>query len=254
MKKCLVCGGSCEEVGNRYVCEYCGKSFSESDFEPKRKPQAQASTAGADLGAEIYENNIGGVLEITVRVGRGVGSGSGYLISSDGYAITNSHVVLHGNEVVRQCNVKLCGENVTAQVIAVGARGEGDFCTVRDLALIKLNRVPSGAVPMRFGDYNKLRIGERMFVIGNSLGYGTCITSGIVSDKGRGGLLMYDCSTNPGNSGGPVYNSEGKIIGTHVAGQRVESGEKAQGMNKAIPVSDVEEFLSRCGHRVRILH
>lgn len=252
MKKCLVCGGSCEEKGGKYVCEFCGKSFSESDFAPKPKPQA--AMAGADLGAEIYEKNIGGVLEITIDLDQGRCSGSGYLVSLDGYAVTNSHVVWPAGGVGGRCNVKLCGENVSAQVLAVGARSENDFSTVRDLALIKLSRVPSGATPMRLGDYNKLRIGERMFVIGNSLGYGTCITSGIVSDKGRDGLLMYDCATNPGNSGGPVYNAEGKIIGTHVAGQRTSRGDKAEGMNYAVPVTEVETFLSRCGYRVTILH
>ena len=84
-----------------------------------------------------------------------------------------------------------------------------------------------------------------MYLIGNSLGEGTCITSGIISDKDRyvGDLsypyIMTDASANPGNSGGPLLNEMGELIGVLVAGIT-----SAKGMNYAIPVNMVNEFLT----------
>jgi serine protease Do len=117
--------------------------------------------------------------------------------------------------------------------------GHGDGV---DLALIKLSRVPQGAVRVTFENFNRVRNGERVFAIGNSLGFGTCITSGIVSDRSRvvdgETLLMTDCAVNSGNSGGPIFNEEGRVIGAIVSGI---SG--AEGMNFAIPASTVVDFL-----------
>lgn len=252
MKKCKVCGGSCSEIGGgKYQCDFCGETFSADDFESRPKagnagtrPQ---STADSDLGADIFEKNVNGVLEISMSTG----NASGYLISASGYGITNSHAVaLDNGKSCGQCKVKVAGETVSATVVAMGTQRNDMHCTNDDLALIRLARVPAYATPLTFGDYNRVRTGERIFVIGNSLGEGTCITSGIVSDKDRGGQLMYDCPTNPGNSGGPVFNSEGQVIGTHVAG-RSPNGVKVQGMNYAIPVSAVEAFLRRAGFNFR---
>ncbi len=175
------------------------------------------------------------------------GSASGYLITVDGYAITNSHAVaLDNGKSCGQCTVKVAGETVSAKVVAMGTEDSDMHCANDDLALIKLSRVPFGATPLRFGDYDKVRTGEQIYVIGNSLGAGTCITSGIISDKDRQSQLMYDCATNPGNSGGPVFNAEGLVIGTHVAGTSPKDI-KVQGMNIAIPCSAVKAFLNKCG-------
>lgn len=170
------------------------------------------------------------------------GRASGYLISSNGYAITNSHAVsLENGKSCGQCTVKIADESISAKVVAMGTEDNSKHCSNLDLALIKLSRVPDKATPVKFGEYEKIRTGERIFIIGNSLGEGTCITSGIVSDKNRHGQLMYDCPTNPGNSGGPVFNSDGLVIGTHVAGKK----DKVQGMNYAIPCNAVIEFLNK---------
>ena len=248
MKKCKLCGGPCDSIGNgRYQCEYCGNTFSEEDFVQKVKQSLRSeSTKDSDMGANIFEKNVNGVLEITMACGRA----SGYLISADGYAITNSHAVsLNNGKSCGQCNVKVAGETVSAKVVAMGTEDNAKHCSNDDLALIKLLRVPFKATPLKFGDYEKVRTGERIFVIGNSLGAGTCITSGIISDKNRRSQLMYDCATNPGNSGGPVFNSDGLVIGTHVAGTS-PNGVKAQGMNMAIPSNAVLDFLHRCGLRL----
>lgn len=245
MKKCTLCGGTCLSIGNgQYQCDCCGNTFSEEDFAVKLKQSAklEESTKESELGADIFDRNVNGVMEISVSCGRA----SGYLISADGYAITNSHAVsLENGKSCGQCTVKVAGESISATVIAMGTEDSSKHCSNLDLALLKLSRVPVKATPLKFGEYEKIRTGERIFVIGNSLGEGTCITSGIVSDKGRHGQLMYDCPTNPGNSGGPVFNSDGLVIGTHVAGKK----NKVQGMNYAIPCSAVIDFLEKCGFK-----
>lgn len=245
MKKCKLCGGNCVDIGNgKYQCDCCGNMFSEEDFtQKKREATRSESVQRGDVGAEIFDKNVNGVLEISMSCG----SASGYLITDDGYAITNSHAVsLDNGKSCGQCKVKVAGEAVAAKVIAMGTEDNAKHCSNDDLALIKLSHIPFGATPLRLGDFDSVRTGERIFVIGNSLGAGTCITGGIISDKNRHGQLMYDCPTNPGNSGGPVFNSEGKVIGTHVAGTS-PNGIKVQGMNIAIPCSAVKAFLDKCG-------
>jgi len=239
MKKCNICGGTCVSLGNgNYQCDCCGNIFAEEDFVKKEVFKTER-----DLGADLFDKAVGGVLEITTSCGRA----SGYLISSKGYAITNSHAVALGNgKSCGNCTVKIAGETVSAKVLVMGTEDNSKHCTNDDLALIRLERVPLKATPLKLGDYNKVRTGEKIFIIGNSLGAGTCITGGIISDKNRHSQLMYDCATNPGNSGGPVLSSNGLVIGTHVAGTNPH-GIKAQGMNMAIPCSAVLDFLYKCG-------
>lgn len=245
MKKCNVCGGICLPKGNgTYQCDCCGAVLTEDDFAAtsSKSKGGRAESAGGDVGADIFEKNVNAVLEISTRLG----SGSGYLVSG-GYGITNSHVVcLQDGSSCGTCSVKVAGETVSARVVAMGTEDNSMHATVHDLALIKLDRTPVRSTAVRFGDSDKVRTGERVFVIGNSLGYGTCITSGIVSDNNRNGRLMYDSATNPGNSGGPVFDADGKVIGTHVAGTS-PNGVKAQGMNYAIPARAVLDFLRRNG-------
>lgn len=239
--KCIHCGGSCHELANgEYACDFCGATFLKEELVRTSGKPATPEAKNGDIGVEVFEKNINGVLEIATSIGRG----SGYLISLEGYAITNSHVVaLEDGKPCGQCTVKVVGETVSASVIAMGAANRSMFCSNADLALIKLSRVPQKATALQF-EQASVRTGERIFVIGNSLGAGTCITSGIISDNNRNGRLMYDCPTNPGNSGGPVFNSEGYVIGTHVAGTQPD-GIKVQGMNFAIPVRAVMEFLNK---------
>ena len=91
-------------------------------------------------------------------------------------------------------------------------------------------------------DFSRVRIGESIYVVGNSLGHGTCITSGIVSDRKRmvdgQMLMMTDSAVNGGNSGGPVFNTAGNVIGLIVSGI-----DNAEGMNFAIPSDDVLDFV-----------
>lgn len=243
MKKCKLCGGNCISIGNgQYQCDCCGGTFSEDYFVSVKKNFVAPLN---DNGADLFEKNVNGVLEIRWRTQQGICSGSGFLINSLGFAVTNAHVVSRDDgKSCGTCTVKIAGETHNARVVAMGTENTSKHCSVDDLAIIKLDRVPTNAKVLQFENYENVRTGEKVFVIGNSLGQGTCITSGIVSDRMRQDELMTDCPINGGNSGGPIFNDKGLIIGAIVAGIT-----NAEGMNFAIPSNVVMEFLRKNGIR-----
>ncbi len=172
------------------------------------------------------------------------GLGSGFIISEDGFIITNNHVVEKANDI----DVILeDGEKYKAEVIGKDPK--------TDLALLKVqpkNRLP--AVPL--GNSDVLEIGDWVVAIGNPFGLGHTVTAGIVSAKGRSlGLGAYDdyiqtdAAINPGNSGGPLFNLNGQVVGVNTA---IIAG--GQGIGFAIPSSmarNVIEQLKNSGKVVR---
>lgn len=245
MRKCIVCGGDLEKTaGGDYQCVFCLRRYPD---EEERTSARGAVSTGANKGVDIFEQNRNGVLEITCRFSTGVSAGSGFLIDGNGHAITNTHVVTDRARPCGDISVKIAGETVRASVLVLGDDRGGQGNGV-DLALIKLARVPFGAQPARFGDFSEVRNGEQVFVIGNSLGDGMCITGGIVSDRKRvlqgKTLLMTDCAVNGGNSGGPIFNGKGEVIGAIVSSRVHQDGSATEGMNYAIPSYIVQEFLS----------
>ncbi len=139
------------------------------------------------------------------------GLGSGVIVSSDGYILTNNHVVGNADEI----DVALFDKReFKAKVIGKDAK--------TDLALIKIDTkdlLPTAPL----GDSNSTQIGDWVIAIGNPFAVGTTVTAGIVSAKGRilGGdyddFIQTDASINPGNSGGPLFNTDGQVIGINTA-------------------------------------
>lgn len=247
--RCQVCGGTFDATGRGAACPYCGTKAEESITVKER------DSSPKEEGVDIFERNIGGILEITALGADGSGwSGSGFLLTPDGYAMTNAHVAGDeslGGKPCRTMFANLLGERIPVDVVALcdahcGSGGE------EDLALIKLRRVPYGATPLRIADSARVRTGERVYAMGNSKGDGTCITSGIVSDKERPDpyygtkVIMTDCAVNHGNSGGPLINEQGNVIGVIVRIKVDRRGEVADGMKYAIPTRSMMEFLRRC--------
>ena len=155
-------------------------------------------------------------------------SGSGFIVSSDGYILTNAHVVDGADDVV----VKLIDKRkFTAKVIGFDSR--------TDVALIKINATHLPTVTM--GDPNKLRVGEPVVAIGSPFGFENSVTSGIVSAKGRSlpdenyvPFIQTDAAINPGNSGGPLFNMRAEVVG--INSQIYSRSGGYQGVSFAIPI------------------
>lgn len=245
MNKCKLCGGELKETGNgTYRCIYCMHEFTDDDFVSAGTPIVAKKP---NSGVSVFDNNVNGILEITCVYSNCAACGSGLLINDLGYAITNTHVVTHNGIPCEQITVKIAGQKVGAKVVLLGDDRGGDGDGV-DLALLKLDSVPTNAVSLTLADFNSVKNGEQVYVIGNSLGDGTCITSGIVSDRLRtldgSTLLMTDCAINNGNSGGPIFNSNGAVIGVIVSSRIKRDGSATEGMNYAIPSFIVQEFIN----------
>jgi serine protease Do len=170
------------------------------------------------------------------------GQGSGFLISSDGYILTNTHVVDDVDEVVIKLNDK---REYRAKVIGKDER--------TDVALIKINADNLPAV--RIGDPNRLRVGEWVLAIGAPFGFENSATAGIVSAKGRSlpqenyvPFIQTDVAVNPGNSGGPLFNLRGEVVGMN--SQIISRSGGYMGLSFAIPIDvamDVAEQLKTRG-------
>ncbi len=249
MKKCKECGGEIVLKNGSYRCKYCGAEIEEQTVVSQKVETVNRANEGVD----VFQKNINGVLEIECVFGNSASAGSGLLISQDGFALTNTHVVTNEAKPCANITVKIAGQRVGAEIIKLGDDNGGHGNGV-DLALIKLDYVPRNATIIEMGDFNKVKTGEQVFVIGNSLGDGTCITSGIVSDKRRilagKTLMMTDCAINGGNSGGPIFNRDGVAIGVIVS-SRLNNGAPTEGMNYAIPMDIVEQFLGNGGPMMR---
>lgn len=246
--KCIHCGAPCVETKGGYECPFCGSVFSADEL-PTSSAVRQSSVRGGG-GADVFEKNEGGILEISCVGKQGAWVGSGYLVSPRGYAITNAHVAADDvdGKPARKMVVRLCGQEISATVVSLADDRAGNGSGI-DLAIIRLASVPQKATVLSFENSDNVRNGEPVYVIGNSLGEGTCITSGIVSDKaravGRKTFIMTDCAVNGGNSGGPIFNGAGKVIGTITLQGRARDGADAEGMNYAIPSNVVTSFLRR---------
>jgi len=139
---------------------------------------------------------------------RGQGLGSGFIISADGYILTNAHVVAGADEV----NVRLADSKTEYKGKVVGTDAR------TDVALLKIEA--SGLPTATLGDSNQLQVGEWVAAIGSPFGFDNTITAGIVSAKGRSfpnesfvPFIQTDVAVNPGNSGGPLLNMKGEVVG-----------------------------------------
>jgi serine protease Do len=172
--------------------------------------------------------------------------GSGFIISADGYILTNAHVVEGADEI----NVKLTDKReLKAKVIGADRR--------TDIALIKVEA--AGLPTVRFGDATKLKVGEWVLAIGSPFGFENTVTAGIVSAKGRSlpqenfvPFIQTDVAINPGNSGGPLFNMRGEVVG--INSQIYSRTGGFMGLSFAIPSDvalDVQKQLKEKGRVAR---
>ncbi len=172
--------------------------------------------------------------------------GTGFIISSDGYIVTNNHVVDSADEVlVKMRN----GKEYEAKVIGVDPK--------LDIGLLKVDA--KGLKAVKMADSDKLRVGDWVVAIGNPFGLEQTVTAGIVSAKGRvigsgpyDDFIQTDAAINPGNSGGPLFNSRGEVVGINTAIYSRSGGNN--GIGFAIPINlarSVLDDLRETGHVTR---
>jgi len=172
--------------------------------------------------------------------------GSGFIISADGYILTNAHVVDTADEITVKLNDK---REFKAKVIGADRR--------TDVALIKIEA--AGLPAVRFGDPNKLKVGEWVLAIGSPFGFENTVTAGIVSAKGRSlpqenyvPFIQTDVAVNPGNSGGPLFNLKGEVVG--INSQIYSRTGGFMGLSFAIPIdvaNDIAQQLRTTGRVTR---
>jgi serine protease Do len=165
----------------------------------------------------------------------GYAQGSGFVISADGYVVTNNHVVANAAEVTLQFQG---GDEYPAQVIGTDAK--------TDLALLKIKSDKS--FPFVSLAAGESKVGDWVMAVGNPFGLGGTVTSGIISARGRDigngpydDFLQIDASINHGNSGGPAFNLEGEVIGVNTAIFSPSGG--SVGIGFAIPASIVKDVV-----------
>ena len=160
--------------------------------------------------------------------------GSGFIISKDGYILTNNHVVANADEIYVTLPDK---HRFKAKIVGTDPK--------TDIALIKIDPKGENLKPVKLGDSDKIEVGEWVVAIGNPFGFSRTVTVGIISAKGRvigegpyDNFLQTDAAINPGNSGGPLINMKGEVIGINTA--IIAS---AQGIGFAIPINMAKALL-----------
>lgn len=246
---CGACGApittensTCPYCGNPVIIEPEVKAAPQPAPAPAPAPAAKEAPAHAspECAVSVFEHNINAVCEIDAFNNQGVGgSGTGFLINDSGILLTNVHVATVNNVAATDITVTVAGESVRASVLELADNKGGDGGGI-DVAVLKLSRIPRKATHVTVGSSKDIKHGENIYYIGNSLGEGLCITRGIISDPrretGRGVRIMTDAATNPGNSGGPLFNEAGEVIGIHVSARA-----NAVGMKYAIPIDDAKK-------------
>ncbi len=192
-------------------------------------------TAGSRMGSpeDLFEEFFGKKRPRKRKRRRAESSGSGFVISEDGYIVTNNHVVEGADKLVA---VFEDGKELTAEIVGLDSK--------TDLALLKVSgKKTLPAAPL--GDSDSLRVGDWVMAIGNPFGLDHSVTVGILSARGRNinagpydDFLQTDASINPGNSGGPLIDMGGRVIGINTA-----INAAGQGIGFAIPINMVKELL-----------
>ncbi len=219
------------------------------------KPPAEGGGTLSDpegtlSAAQIYQQNVRSVVAINClvrvtendKVSDKAAAGTGFIITQDGYIVTNHHVIEGANKVTVTLHN---GQNFIATVI-----GSND---TNDVAVIKIQA--QGLEPVTLGTSNQMQVGDQVVAIGNALGEFTAsLTVGYVSGMDRDvstdgtviNMIQTDVAINSGNSGGPLFNARGEVIGITTAkySGTSSSGASIEGISFAIPMDDVIDMIT----------
>ena len=259
---CLVCaliGGLVNPVYQHLTGSKGETSQSSTLTTADRALPAQEAPAAVSAGekmdpAQIYAAYAGSAVGITVDIvttniwGQtvtGAAAGSGFVVTEDGYIVTNYHVVSGATTLSATF-----ADDQTYEAQLVGGDEANDIAVIRvplsSVSASTLSAIQVAAV----GDSGDLKVGQQVVAIGNALGYGQSVTTGVVSalersltnDAGQTGTyIQTDAAINPGNSGGALVNMDGQVVGINTA--KLASTE-VEGMGYAIPMARVAEIVS----------
>ena len=209
----------------------------------------QTDTSKALTPAQVYAANVQSTVGITTSVTTNywgyqttsAASGSGFILSSDGYILTNFHVIENSNSITVAC---YDGSSYDAKLVG--------YDESNDIAVLKVEA--SGLSPVILGSSDKMNVGDSVVAIGNPLGELTfSLTAGTVSALDRqitmsgGGsmtLIQTDCAINSGNSGGALFNLHGEVVGiTNAKYSSSSSGASIDNIGFAIPMDDVRNII-----------
>ncbi len=206
---------------------------------PKPKPKQP----GEKNPAELFKQLAPSVVSINIKVrGDAEGGGTGFLVDTKGTIVTNHHVVAVGKEI----RIKFFNGAIYEEVDVLEQDPSQDLA----LLAIKLSKPKEGkrpkVQPLSLGDSDKVQVGERAISIGNPLGLEHTLTDGLVSARrvyqGKHWIQM-SVPVSPGNSGGPVFDMKGKVIGVTTAQVLGGFFGRAQNLNLAIPVNIVKKHI-----------
>lgn len=234
-------------AGNALGSAAAGAQNSSPQAAPVSSGYTQLSASGTDMNVEqVAAATANSVVEITTeivstdpRMGQYVteGAGSGVIISSDGYIVTNNHVIEGASKITVRTR---SGDTYSGTLIGTDEK--------TDLAVVKVDA--TGLSPATIGSSDDLVVGQSVVAIGNPLGnLGGTVTDGIISaldreitiDDETMTLLQTNAAINPGNSGGGLFNMRGELVGIVNA---KSSGTGIEGLGFAIPMSDAEPIIT----------
>jgi len=211
---------------------------------------------------QIYEQHAGSVVEITAtfpgsydifgqQTGGGQALGTGFVVSEDGYILTNAHVVSESGQSVSTVTVTFKGDGSQGTQVQGTVLGADEST---DVALIKVDPSQTPAlVPIPLGDSSQVTVGEDVVAIGNPLGLDFSLSSGVVSAIDRqlqspngatiSGGIQTDAAINSGNSGGPLINAKGQVIGINE--QIASQGGGNEGIGFAVPINTAVQVMEQ---------
>ena len=244
---CALLGGA---VGGGVVWGVTRSGGSSTEMNVSSRPATQVALKQVDgktamTDAEVYAANANSVVSINVTGTSGTNffgqpvqtasAGSGFVLTKDGYIVTNYHVVKDADTVkVTMYN----GDEYDAKYVG----GDEDY----DIAVIKVEA--ADLQPVTLGNSDNLNVGDHVLAVGNPLGELTfsmsggmvsCVNRAINVDGTPFNMIQTDASINPGNSGGPLFNQYGEVVGIVSAKYSSYSSESVEGLGFAIPINDV---------------
>jgi len=229
-------------------------------FDPRTDLPPGEYSADEQINIAVYENVNRGVVNINTKTTRGEafflfemyseGAGSGAVIDRQGNILTNYHVVAGAREI----QVTLFdGKSYEANLVG------GDESS--DLAVIRIEAPADSLFPVVLGDSTNLRVGQRVFAIGNPFGLERTLTTGIISSLNRTlpsqngrtikSIIQTDAAINPGNSGGPLLDSRSRLIGINTA--IASATGQSSGVGFAIPVNTIARVVPQLIEKGRVL-